>query len=71
MIGKRIPHPQPCSIFDRKENHLDAVLGDPKGAEMSASALIKQKVDAAPKDASSIQLATSGSPTNIPMPGTS
>ena len=67
VIGKGIQHPQPCGISDRRANLHDAMLEDPRGAEMAASALIKEKIDAAPKDSSCIQLATSGLPTNIPI----
>lgn len=69
VIGKGIPHPQPCGISERRENLQDSMHEDPRGAEMAASTLIRHKIDAAPKDSSSIQLATSGMPMNIPIPG--
>lgn len=43
VIGKGIPHPQPCGISERRENLQDSMHEDPRGAEMAASALLRQK----------------------------
>ena len=58
VIGRGISHPQPCTMTDRRANVQSILLEDPKGAEMAAHALVKQKGDTSRMDTSSMKLAT-------------
>ena len=65
VIGRGIPHPQPCGLNGRRKNVQSLLEQDPKGAEMAASSLIRQK-RAFAKDSASINLATPGVPMTLP-----
>ena len=43
-VGPGINHPKHCTIKDRRQNIQDLVEQDPRGAEMAASALLKEKM---------------------------
>lgn len=72
VIGRGIFHPSNCTITDRRENIRQSLEEDPRGAEIAASELLKQKAEEAPKGASSVQIATKGPlPLSVPVPGSS
>ena len=72
VIGKGIPHPQPCSKSRRSTNESKRLDSDKNAKEKIASATIKEKQAEAPKNASSISLATGGNKQlQIPSPSVS
>ena len=71
MVGRGIPHPQPCGISRRRDNLAEEVMKDARGAEQVASSVLKRKAAEAPPDASSISLATKGRDLPVPLPSSS
>ena len=68
VIGKGISHPKPCGISQRHDNLAAKLMDDPRGAEIVASSVIKQKVGESSADASCISLATKGRDFSVPVP---
>ena len=59
-VGRGINHPQPCNIRSRRENMESLLQEDPRGAEIAAANLVKQKLDESSGSQSSLQLSTAG-----------
>ena len=73
VVGRGIPHDPNCTISDRRENLHALVMVDPRGREIEAANLIKEKLklsEAAGTSSPIVPLATnSGKPFNVePQP---
>ena len=73
VVGRGIPHNPNCTISDRRENIHTMVMVDPRGREIEAANLIKEKLklnEAAGTSSPIVPLATnSGNPFNVqPQP---
>ena len=67
IVGKGVKHPQPCGLVERRDNLENILDKDPRGAELLATSVIKDKVSES--EGNTIQLATSGpNPLTIPKP---
>ena len=64
VIGKGIPHPQNCSVEDRRENIQTKLEQDPIGYERAASKLIQKKNEESSGD--TFKLATPGRSLAVP-----
>ena len=66
VIGKGIPHPDPCTLTDRRLNLHELSLEDPKGRELEATAVVKEKLAEAAGTSTYVPLATrSGKSFNV------
>ena len=66
VIGKGISHPKPCGIRQRRDNIEDIYSDDPRGAEILASKVIKEKAISA--FGSTISLSTAGPSLTLSKP---
>ena len=69
VIGKGIRHPQPCTLTDRRSNLHSESLVDPRGREMEAVAVYKEKLSEAAGTSTYVPFASqSSSSFQIPKP---
>ena len=66
-----IPHPQPCTMTERRTFIQNALLKDQVGAEKIASTIIKQKIVHSQEDSDCVQLDKSGKKLTISKAGPS
>ena len=71
VIGKGLPHPQPCTLSDRRASLENIFEADSTGLEIAASAIIRQKVSESSMNISTIKLATRGHSMTLSKPGSS
>ena len=65
-VARGKPHPKPCAFRDCRQNISEIHMDDPRGAEIFASKIIKDK--ARSSDSDTITLATAGPSLTVPKP---